>query len=138
MRRYPIRFTFYCDLAKKAGLSCPKGRALYACNRSQMGLPWFVSSGGFTDGKNDAKGILELMKRMKEETAHRWLRHWNRGGHIRSLGHSVKEWDLRRRSQDRRRREFDRLRNKRTEEQRAKDHDAVMGGSDPFKNEHWK
>jgi hypothetical protein len=93
-RPYPIHFAEYYAVAKELNLSCPKGHALYACNRDQMGWPMDY------EGRRPIEWVLS---RCQHATAQRWLRHWNNGGHIRSLQHTVAEWNTRRRADDRER-----------------------------------
>lgn len=70
--RYPAGCEHFYWMAEHAGLSCPLGRALYACNRKQNGWRHGVTP-------------IDLMTRASQETAERWLDNWRRGGGVRRL-----------------------------------------------------
>jgi len=98
MRDLPKHYLEFLDLATKAGLDCPHGLALYACNRRV--------NGGFSNAidlchyspsnEEILKRALDCMKRAKIETAKRWLNHYAHGGSIKSLRTVKEELRLRR------------------------------------------
>lgn len=84
MKRWPKYFDVYYALARELKLSCPKGRALYACNRKACGgMPYDYELGFNTLGL--------VMTCAKLSTAQRWLRHWQSGGSIYCLKRTEEE-----------------------------------------------
>lgn len=84
-RPYPANFDEYHQIAIMAGLHNPVGRALYACNRKQMGWPSEGPYGTLVDP-------LVVMQKCEITTASRWLKHWESGGHIRSISLTREEY----------------------------------------------
>lgn len=84
MRRWPKNFDRFYTMARELKLSCPKGRALYACNRKACGgMPWNYEQGFQTHEF--------VMTHAKLSTAQRWLQHWMAGGSIRCLKRTEEE-----------------------------------------------
>lgn len=101
MRKMPAQYAEFLDIAIQEKLTCPEGRALYACNRVQNGgLRWIYET---------SYSPLSSMKHARESTAKRWLDHWNSGGSIRSLQHTQVEWNSQRRRLDKEYRERQRV-----------------------------
>lgn len=80
--KMPAGYSEAYELARVLGLSYAKGRAIYACNRRQCVGSWY--------GRNN---LEDLLRATREETAIRWLNHWNAGGSIRSIHKTSKEHD---------------------------------------------
>ncbi len=70
-RVMPKGFYEAYDKARVLGLSCPRGRALYACNRRQCAGIWYH--------------LGDQLRSTREDTAIRWLKHWRHNGSIRSI-----------------------------------------------------
>jgi len=99
MRPYPKGFDAFYQLAKLNRLSCPMGRALYACNRIRNGWPQDRDSWAGMGRRPD----FDFLRRVRLSTAKRWLIHWQSGGHIQAL-RSVEDQNRIRRIRDQRRR----------------------------------
>ena len=72
------RFGEFYEAAKAAHLSCPKGRAIYLCNRLLNG-GWPM----FNDWKKFE--VLAVLRSIRHETAEKWLKHWENGGSLKAL-----------------------------------------------------
>lgn len=104
-RKSPKRFVEFRNIAKRAGLSNPAGRALYACNRFANGWPWkFHKTAKDQIGQFTIPSPLTQMKSCRPSTAKTWSTHWKKGGHIKALLPS-KEFNRRRRIADKERKE---------------------------------
>jgi hypothetical protein len=88
MRKTPQRFAELYQIAKAAKLDCPRGRALYACNR--------IANGGF-----NYMDPLDTLSRCRTATAKQWLEHWMSGGSIKFATLSHVEANAKRRVYDR-------------------------------------
>lgn len=99
-RKYPAHFDEFLKLAKKHKLSYPIGRALYACNRLQMGWPRALPTKDNPYAFLSRMGELDLLKRVKEATAKHWIKHWQRGGSIRRSTMTSAQWNAERRLLD--------------------------------------
>jgi hypothetical protein len=80
--KFNARAKRFLAIARKARLSCPKGRALYLENRVQNNgvgrLTW-------------APTELDILRGIKPSTATRWCEHWKAGGSIRVLSRTIAE-----------------------------------------------
>ena len=101
MRKMPAQYAEFLDIAIQEKLTCPEGRALYACNR--------VQNGGLCWTYETSYSPLSSMKHARESTAKRWLDHWNSGGSIRSISLSQIEWNAKKCKADKEYREYDKL-----------------------------
>lgn len=98
MRDLPRWYHKYLEIALNMHLKCPRGYALYACNRQQNGWP--------TDPPYcSPRSVEDFFKRVRLSTAQKWLKHWRAGGHIRVMGRSVEEQNRVRRVADQERRD---------------------------------
>ena len=96
-RKLPKHCEELFDIAVEQNLSCPLGRALALCNRIQWG--WSNWKAGYSYQFNQAsrEEIVRRMKSLQEETAYRWLDHWNSGGSIKNLALTQEEFNARKR-----------------------------------------
>lgn len=85
---------FFYHIARRAGLSCPLGRALYAANRVLNG-DWSGCSGALRgEGDDQFRRTMSLrnMRTIKESTAKRWLAHYQAGGSLKALCYTQDQW----------------------------------------------
>ena len=76
--KLPTGFEEYHAIARKAELPNAYGRALYACNRRQMGWPRGPRGPNWPSP-------FQVLSSCRESTAKRWATHINSGGHIRNI-----------------------------------------------------
>ena len=88
-RKLPRHCEMFLAVAKKARLSHPFGRSLYACNGIQNGRYRFGTLvPTYSNGTvSQEKDIVAVLKSIRPSTAQRWLAHWNSGGSVKSLAH---------------------------------------------------
>jgi hypothetical protein len=95
-RKLPANAALFAAVARSLHLSCPLGRALYACNRVQNGgHPWglmahvlqgkYVAYSGAYAYSNQE--VAQKMRSIRHTTAQRWLAHFLAGNSIKSLSH---------------------------------------------------
>jgi hypothetical protein len=107
--KWPKHYTYFHALAK--GMSCPSGRALYACNRVANGdrkAPWDMVHDGkywtpeqaqkFAD--QEVESNRAWMRTIHLDTAQRWLAHWKNDGSIRAISRTNEEQRAFRRKYD--------------------------------------
>lgn len=122
-RQMPPYFDEYLEVARELKLSCPIGRAIYACNRHQ-------NEGSFSSDPCYGKSLRDFLPRIRLKTAKQWLQHWRNGGHIRSAKLTVAEYNAKRREYDARYREYCRM-----DKVRASLRAAMKSQTDPRVNE---
>lgn len=101
----PKWFAEIFKIAQDANLTFPRGRALYLVNRLQNGDGYFSPESGWW-GSMEYNGCptLDRLKRVREKTAQDWFEHWQSGGHIRVIGMTNEEHQMKRRAADKDRR----------------------------------
>jgi hypothetical protein len=99
-RKFPNHCTYFLQLAESLELSCPLGRALYACNRVQNLGYGDTSRIGDSGDDHGVAYTRKFLRAIKPSTAERWLAHWQNGGHIKVISLSSVEYNKRRRAQD--------------------------------------
>ncbi len=102
-RKLPANAALFAAVARSLHLSCPLGRALYACNRVQNGgHPWGLYAHVLSNA-NPVPGyyvvytpqekaawqaeMAQKMRSIRHTTAQRWLAHFLAGNSIKSLSH---------------------------------------------------
>ena len=83
------------NLAKKHHLPNALGRAIVLANR-HYNDGWASTSLAF-NFPGQHRDEVRFMRRVRSETATRWLRHWSQGGSIKLLSMSQEEWLAKRR-----------------------------------------
>lgn len=91
------------SLAKKHHLPNALGRALVLTNRHYN--DGWASTGVTYNFPGQHRDEVRFMRRVRPETAERWLRHWSNGGSLKNMGYSQKRWLAYRRQLDAERRE---------------------------------
>lgn len=88
MRKLPANVEYFLRLARKARLTNPLGRALYAHNRVLNGgvnSPCPKDPHPNREQPTDEWYVTQLLRPTKPETAARWLAHWKKGNSLKSL-----------------------------------------------------
>lgn len=112
-RPFPKHYTFFLELAKSLKLRNPRGRALYMVNRVQNGditHPFYTIHYPYRGMGHIPKSYFlerweEKLRSIRQDTADRWLKHWQNDGSIKMISLSRSSFNKRKAKEEKERRD---------------------------------